>query len=229
MNGLEEVLSEMLTDLKWFVAFMAVAMALSGTRSMLAQGGRIDDDRAAAAGIRKLTSQHLTLYTDVPQGQDVDEFPGVFDLAVPQWCRYFDLDPARARDWRMTGFVMRDRARFQDAGLLPADLPKFPNGYQRGANFWLYDQKDAYYRRHLFLHEGTHAFMDRVAGGSGSSRIRSPPARICRRTRFWPMAPRRTCGMSLMAGAGRWPSSWTSILAINNASAACGNWCAAAS
>jgi hypothetical protein len=127
----------------------------------------IDDGRAAAAGIRKLHGRHLTLYTDVPPGAEVDDLPGIFDLAVPQWCAYFQVDPARADQWQVTGFLMQEPARFQATGLMPADLPPFPNGYQRGRYIWVHDQSTGYYSRHLVLHEGTHAFMDQILGGLG--------------------------------------------------------------
>jgi hypothetical protein len=107
------------------------------------------------------------LYTDVPAIPEVDELPAVFDAAVPLWCEYFEVDPMDATDWHMTGFVIRERARFQGAGMLPDDLPPFSNGFQRGRHLWLYDQPTAYYRRHLLLHEGTHAFMDLIVGGLG--------------------------------------------------------------
>ena len=127
----------------------------------------IDDTRAAIAGIRKLVGKHLTLYTDVPIGPKVDELPTMFDLAVPQWCQYFGLNPTLAAQWHITGFLMQDKTRFQTTGLMPGDLPPFPNGYQRGPYIWVYDQPDAFYSRHLVLHEGTHAFMALMLGSLG--------------------------------------------------------------
>ncbi len=127
----------------------------------------IDDTKAAVAGIRKLTGKHLTLYTDVPPSPEVDDLPDAFDAAVPLWREYFRVPPAGVTGWHMTGFVMQEKSRFQGAGMLPADLPPFPNGFQRGRYLWLYDQSTAYYRRHLLLHEGTHAFMDLIVGGLG--------------------------------------------------------------
>jgi hypothetical protein len=44
-------------------------------------------------------------------------------------------------------------------GLIPLDLPPFQNGRHRGAEFWMVNPRDDYYRRHLFLHEATHCFM----------------------------------------------------------------------
>jgi hypothetical protein len=54
---------------------------------------------------------------------------------------------------------MKDKERFQQAGLFPDNLPPFPHGYSRDDELWLYDQPSDYYRRHLLLHEGTHGFM----------------------------------------------------------------------
>ena len=62
---------------------------------------------------------------------------------------------------------MQEKGRFVGAGMLPADLPPFPNGYQRGKSLWVYNQANGCYRRHLLLHEGTHAFMDHFLGGLG--------------------------------------------------------------
>jgi hypothetical protein len=56
---------------------------------------------------------------------------------------------------------------FRRTGLLPDDLPPFPNGYSRGHDLWIYDQRDDYYRRHLLLHEGTHGVANTLLGGSG--------------------------------------------------------------
>ena len=128
---------------------------------------QIDDAKAAAAGIQKLSSQRLVLYTDLPLDDEVRGLPAIFDQAFPQWCRYFGLDPRKHADWRMTGFLMKDKARFTRTGLLPADLPPFLHGYSRNQRLWLYEQPSDYYRRHLLLHEGTHGFMNTLLGGCG--------------------------------------------------------------
>lgn len=127
----------------------------------------LDPNRVAAMGIRKIEGRHLTLYTDLPTTPAVDELPAVFDLAVPQWCAYFDVDYAKVKEWRLRGSVMQQSERFQQAGLLPTDLPPFRNGFNRGLEFWLYEQPSDYYRRHLMLHEGTHGFMQTQLGGAG--------------------------------------------------------------
>lgn len=128
----------------------------------------IQEGKVAAAGIRKLEGKHLTLYTDLPPGNPaVEELPRVFDAAVPLWCEYFGVDPAKTADWKIVGSLMKDKERFLGAGLYDENLPPFPNGYAAGSKVWLYDQPSDYYRRHLLLHEGTHAFMNRWLGGAG--------------------------------------------------------------
>lgn len=128
---------------------------------------QIDDDRARSAGIRKLSGKRLTLYTDMPSSKEIDELPELFDQAFPQWCDFFGVDPAKYADWRMTGFLIQQKTRFQQAGLLPPELPPFQHGYSRNFEFWLYDQPSDYYRRHLLLHEGVHGFMNTTLGACG--------------------------------------------------------------
>ena len=127
----------------------------------------IDEARAAAAGIRKLTGKRLVLYTDLSPDPEVDILPAVFDQAFAQWCEYFNVDPAKHSDWRMTGFLMDDAQVFAETGLFPPTLPPFEHGYSRNDMLWLYEQPSVYYRRHLLLHEGTHGFMNMVLGGCG--------------------------------------------------------------
>lgn len=127
----------------------------------------IDDAKATAAGIRKLAGKHLILYTDLPPAADVDELPTVFDQAVPLWCGYFAVPREKTAEWKLVGYLIRDKERFVGAGLFPPTLPDFQSGFQRESEFWWFEQPSAYYRRHLMLHEGTHAFMNRWLGGAG--------------------------------------------------------------
>ena len=128
---------------------------------------KVDDAKATAAGIRKLAGKHITLYTDLKSSPEVDGLPAVFDLAFPQWCAFFGVDPAKQADWRMTGFLMQDKARFRQAGLLPPYVPATLPGYSINHELWVNEQPSEYYRRHLFLHEGTHGFMNTLLGGCG--------------------------------------------------------------
>ncbi len=115
-------------------------------------------------GFRQLEGRHLTLITDVGPKEDLDELPKAFDAAFPLWCRYFGLDPAKLADWHVTGYLMKSREHFEQAGYWQEGLPPFLNGFSAGQKFWLYDQKSSYYRRHLLLHEGVHSFMYLLVG-----------------------------------------------------------------
>jgi hypothetical protein len=127
-----------------------------------------DDASANSQGaIRRLTSEHLTLYTDLPSSPEVDALPELFDQAFPQWCEYFGIDPARNAAWHVRGHLMRSRKRFEAAGFVPGNVPDFVSGYSVPDTLWCYDQTSEYYRRHLLLHEGTHAFMHSFVGGVG--------------------------------------------------------------
>ncbi|HVW39003.1 MAG TPA: hypothetical protein VHB99_16930, partial [Pirellulales bacterium] len=117
----------------------------------------IDEDRVAAQGIRKLASEQLTLYTDLPLDAEIKSLPEQFDQAYPQWRKYFGLADQQAKPWRVVGRLMKDEAKFRAAGLLPDELPQFQFGYTRGDEIWWREQPSAYYRRHLMLHEGTHS------------------------------------------------------------------------
>jgi hypothetical protein len=119
----------------------------------------INEALAASRGIRALRGKYITLYTDLPADPEVECLPEVFDQAYPQWCEYFGIPQQLDPPWRIHAFVMGQRQAFRDTGLLPDDLPPFEHGYARGLELWMDDQPSAYYRRHLLLHEGTHAFM----------------------------------------------------------------------
>jgi hypothetical protein len=118
------------------------------------------------SGFTKITEggQHLTVITDLPVDDDLLAFPAIFDKAMLQWCERFDVDPKTVRDWRPTLYLMQDRNRFKQAGLIPNDIPKFENGWQQKDEMWVVEQHSHYYRRHLVLHEGTHWFMFRKYG-----------------------------------------------------------------
>ncbi len=134
---------------------------------VVAPSSRRDDTALAASGIRKVSGQHLDLYTDLPPQPGVDELPAVFDQAIPLWASYFDVELWRLANWRVTAYLIEDKQRFSRYGLIPDDLPEFLHGFQRGDELWFYEQPSDYYRRHLLLHEGTHAFMREWLGGAG--------------------------------------------------------------
>jgi len=120
-----------------------------------------------AAGIRVLEGNHVQIFTDLPPSPEIDELPQVFDAAFAPWCEYFRVDPQQNSDWKIKAVLMSERSKFIPLGLYPSDLPPFLHGYARGDSVWLLDQPSDYYRRHLLLHEGTHAFMNILLGGAG--------------------------------------------------------------
>lgn len=115
---------------------------------------------ARRAGLRVLTGEHLVLITDRPErpGDGVAELPAVFDAAWGTWCEHYAIDPAAHREWRACGCLIVDRERFRAAGLLPESVAEFTNGFCHRHRFWMADQSNPAYRRHLLLHEGVHAF-----------------------------------------------------------------------
>ena len=104
----------------WPSLGVAILCLLSGAlASIEAQTVRqVDDARARAAGIRKLTSRHLALYTDLPSDPEVDRLPAVFDQAVPQWAAYFGIDPAKTHSLRTQGYLIADHTKFEALGLM---------------------------------------------------------------------------------------------------------------
>jgi hypothetical protein len=126
----------------------------------------VDDGRAIAAGIRKIESQHLVLYTDLPASASVDAVPQFFDQAVPLWAKYFGVSKKQTADWRARAFLVGDREKFAALELLPPNVDLL-HGYSIGSDLWVSEQGSEYYRRHLLLHEGTHAFMNQFLGACG--------------------------------------------------------------
>lgn len=149
-----------------FAAVITPAAPAQAATKSPAVAHAIDAARAFAAGIRKLQGQHLVLYTDVPSGSEVDGLPTLFDVAVPLWAEYFGIDPNEASDWHVQAYLIRDREKFSALGLMPTDR-ELVNGYAAATEIWVLDQPSDYYRRHLLLHEGTHAFMTKFLGGCG--------------------------------------------------------------
>lgn len=117
--------------------------------------------RAAELGIQRYESHRLVLYTDIDPDVAAT-LPPLIDQAYEAWTEYFGpLPPDRAgSEYRMTGYIMRDKDRFRAAGMLPEEaLRTLEHGLHRGAEFWMNEQEYDYYRRHLMIHEGTHCFM----------------------------------------------------------------------
>ena len=153
------------------VAVVAAVLGMPGVNSDRAHAGEAAAGEQAAAfeplvnqarraGLRVLEGRRLVLVTDRPArpGDGVAELPAVFDQAFATWCDHYGMSVDDADDWRALGCLVVDRERFRAAGLLPAGVPEFANGFCDGSRFWLMDQSNPAYRRHLLLHEGVHAF-----------------------------------------------------------------------
>ena len=121
---------------------------------------------ARRAGLRVLAGRRLVLVTDRPEraGDGVADLPTIFDQAFTTWCDHYGLTAADTGDWQALGCLVVHRERFREAGLLPADIPSFANGFCDRNRFWLMDQSNPAYRRHLLLHEGVHAFTLTLRG-----------------------------------------------------------------
>lgn len=149
---------------KAFLIVGAIAVATcSSAATILAN---LDENRLNSAGIRKLESRHLVLYTDLPASEAIDALPQVFDQAVPLWAAYFGVSQKQTANWRVRAFLVGDREKFAALDLLPPDVALL-HGYSIGSDLWVSEQGSDYYRRHLMLHEGTHAFMNQFLGGCG--------------------------------------------------------------
>ena len=158
--------------------FAVCALFVLSLGSSLASAQGAGDETLKAAGIRKLESKHLTLYTDLPSVPAVDDLPRVFDLAIPQWAKFFGAKLDEFENWHVRGCVIQNKERFREYGLLPRNLPPFLHGFQMGDRIWVYEQPSDYYRRHLLLHEGTHAATNRVFGHVGPAWYREGIAEL---------------------------------------------------
>lgn len=128
-----------------------------------------DEDAVSLRGIQRYESKRLRLYSDLPPDR-VRHLPALTDALYGELERYFGPLPPdeMGSEFQMSGYVMADPARFEAAGLVPADLPLIRHGRHRGAEFWMKDQSSDYYLEHLLLHEATHCFMTIVPNPMGS-------------------------------------------------------------
>jgi hypothetical protein len=154
------------TRYRWVGLFATLAIA-GAVAHAAAPPREIDGRRVAAAGLRVLEGKHVRLVTDLPSSDAVDELPTVFDAAVPEWAAYFDVPAAKLAGAKWLGFVVEDREKFAALGLMTTERSDFQSGYANGWEFWLAEQPSDYYRRHLMLHEGSHAFMQAMLRGAG--------------------------------------------------------------
>lgn len=149
------------------VACFYTVTAACLAQAQLPQPHKVDRTATENQGIRELRGKYLRLFTDLPSSESIDELPAAFDAAVPLWCEYFDVPLEKIATWRVQGFLIGDREKFAELGLLPTDNREFLNGFAHDRELWLVEQPSDYYRRHLLLHEGTHTFMLAHLGGAG--------------------------------------------------------------
>lgn len=164
-----------------------LGMAFVTSMSLAVRSGRgevPDVETLKAAGIRRIESRHLTLYTDLPTSKPIDSLPQAFDQAIPQWAAFFQVEAKVFENWRVVACVIQNKERFGEYGLLPADIPPFLYGFQKFDHVWVFEQPSDYYRRHLLLHEGTHAAMNRIFGRVGPGWYREGIAELLGTHRF---------------------------------------------
>jgi hypothetical protein len=108
--------------------------------------------------MRQSKGKYITLYTDISSGSSVDQLTTMFDQMVIELCKYFGVELARYDGFHVRGFLIDDLNKFSKHGVLKgaADLRY---GYSLRNQIWVRRQDSDYYQRHLFLHEGVHAFM----------------------------------------------------------------------
>lgn len=122
---------------------------------------------SAAEGLVRREGRFLRLTTDLASADEVQRLVESFDVAVPQWIRFWNLDDQAFSGFQVDACVMRDVEAFDQAGLIPSQVPDFNFGYALGNRIWVKAQQSEYYTRHLVLHEGVHALMFAAYGGAG--------------------------------------------------------------
>ncbi len=120
----------------------------------------LNSARLAQAGIRQYESRRLVLLTDLPKDM-VAHLPALADQLFDRLELHFGVLPPAldGSEFQVTGHLIRDQQKFREAGLMPSETFTFDHGRHWNYQFWMFDTKDDYYRRHLLFHEFTHCFM----------------------------------------------------------------------
>ncbi len=126
----------------------------------------IDVSALLQSGVRRLEGKHIILYTDTKNSEQIDLLPKYFDRLIPLLCDYFQLDGKDYENFRVEAFLIDDFEKFKSGGAV-RQVPNLRNGYALRRRIWLREQQSDYYRRHLLLHEGIHAFMGYAFGDWG--------------------------------------------------------------
>ena len=157
------------TAIGWLAIVLSLAMPVDGRNNSTRADEpfrspddrpRVDPQQLEKLGIRIYESQRIKLFTDIAP-EIAKTLPPLVDQAFVAWEEYFgNLPPAEdGSDWQINGYLMQDKTKFEKGGLLTANLLDQFHGRQIGYQFWMPDQPQDYYRRHLLLHEATHAYM----------------------------------------------------------------------
>ncbi len=120
----------------------------------------INRQRLGGVGIHVLESRRLILLTDLDP-QSVRELPNLADDCFDYLERICGpLRPSRSgAEFQAVGCLISDFELFQLMGLVPGPVVEMQHGQQFGYQFWIRDQPEDYYRRHLLLHEFVHVYM----------------------------------------------------------------------
>jgi hypothetical protein len=121
---------------------------------------RVDPAQLEKSGIRVFESKRLRLFSDIDP-KVAEPLPPLVDQIYDDWEKYFGkLPPSRdGGEFQINGYLIKDKERFERVGLLKEGVLDEFHGRQIGYEFWMMDQTTDYYRRHLLLHEATHAYM----------------------------------------------------------------------
>lgn len=125
----------------------------------------VNEERLKAVGIRTYESQRLKLLSDLPEDQ-VAELPALADALFAKLERHFGSLPEAVdgSSFQVTGYLIGEEEKFRQAALMPSTAFTFSHGKHVDYEFWMFNPSDAYYRRHLLLHEFTHCFMTCESG-----------------------------------------------------------------
>ena len=128
---------------------------------------RPEDDRPAIpearlkmVAIERFNSPRLILYTDIDL-QLASPLPPMADQLYTALVTMFGPLPPdpKGKEFQVTAFLMKDKQKFLENGLINERIRSFEIGQHLGYQFWMYEQEYDYYRRHLLFHEYTHCFM----------------------------------------------------------------------
>lgn len=119
------------------------------------------------SAFHRFEGEHIELITDVAPTPEVRDLTAAFDAGVRHWADLFHADAAKVATWKVKAYIMTERKRFENSGLISPTIRTFREGHQEGDLILCKEQPSAYYRRHLLLHEGVHWFMEKALGGYG--------------------------------------------------------------